>query len=130
MNLKRDCKRCGVESDHQLARNQTMSGAVQVGLLCCKCRGWTVDRKGRLWIPLAEVRSTGIEPAELPVANAIAPDMRCARCGSRGVELHHWAPRALFGADADAWPKDYLCRPCHEEWHESVTPQLLAREAS
>ena len=37
---------------------------------------------------------------------------------------------ALFGADADAWPKDYLCRPCHEEWHESVTPQLLAREAS
>ena len=51
---------------------------------------------------------------------------RCAKCGARGAERHHWAPRAIFGQDAaETWPKDFLCLACHEEWHRLVTPQWV-----
>ena len=48
----------------------------------------------------------------------------CRVCGIHEVELHHWAPRALFGDDADLWPMDFLCRECHSRWHTAVTPTL------
>ena len=49
----------------------------------------------------------------------------CARCGVVGpTESHHWAPRHLFGADADSWPMSDLCGPCHKRWHEVVTPKM------
>lgn len=43
----------------------------------------------------------------------------CVRCAaSTGTELHHWAPVGIFGFDdAESWPKDYLCRECHTQWH-------------
>lgn len=43
----------------------------------------------------------------------------CERCGSAaGTQLHHWAPRAIFGArEADRWPTANLCPPCHSLWH-------------
>lgn len=45
----------------------------------------------------------------------------CARCGSSGTEMHHWAPREIFGFDdAETWPQDPLCRPCHTEWHRRM----------
>jgi hypothetical protein len=44
----------------------------------------------------------------------------CERCGSPdGTQLHHWAPYAIF-ADADAWPKSWLCQPCHSTWHGAM----------
>ena len=55
---------------------------------------------------------------------------RCARCGSRGAEEHHWAPQAIFGKDeANRWPKDFLCKPCHDEWHRLVTPELVTGDS-
>lgn len=62
---------------------------------------------------------------ELPV---LMPDFtdRCAVCGSRGAERHHWAPKAIFGTnECEQWPKDYLCKKCHDKWHKLVTPQLV-----
>lgn len=46
----------------------------------------------------------------------------CERCGeSKGVELHHWAPRNTFGwEDAETWPVANLCRDCHHEWHRRM----------
>ena len=44
----------------------------------------------------------------------------CEHCGAPGVELHHWAPRMVFGAEADDWPTGDLCPPCHAEWHERM----------
>jgi hypothetical protein len=38
--------------------------------------------------------------------------------------LHHWAPRHLFGDECDGWPLAFLCRPCHVEWHQRVTPDM------
>ena len=48
---------------------------------------------------------------------------RCVVCGARGAEMHHWAPRAIFGKDeCEQWPKDFLCKSCHDLWHLKVTP--------
>lgn len=44
----------------------------------------------------------------------------CRVCGKRGVELHHWAPKALFGDEAEVWPQDFLCRACHTRWHQTI----------
>jgi len=80
----------------------------------------------RLFIPREEVeaRLTLERIALLPV---IMPpfEARCPVCGDRGTELHHWAPVAMFGrSEADKWPKDYLCKTHHDDWHRTVTPQL------
>lgn len=47
----------------------------------------------------------------------------CAVCGALGTEIHHWAPRAVFGpVEADIWPTSYLCPDCHTEWHRRMGP--------
>lgn len=122
---ERACERCKATTMHALTRNRTLNGAAQVGLRCEACDGWTKDRRGRLWIPVAELEAAGIAVDELPIATGPGPDVRCQRCHARGAEQHHWAPRALFGDRADSWPKDWLCKPCHDEWHQIVTPQLV-----
>lgn len=42
-------------------------------------------------------------------------------CTNTGHERHHWAPVAVFGATADAWPTSLLCREHHQEWHRAMT---------
>jgi hypothetical protein len=45
----------------------------------------------------------------------------CVRCGGFGTELHHFAPRALFGQEeADLWPTAWLCSGCHDYWHRMM----------
>ena len=53
---------------------------------------------------------------DLRTGGAVEP---CARCEStEGTQLHHWAPRAIFGSrEADRWPTAHLCPPCHSLWH-------------
>lgn len=55
---------------------------------------------------------------------------QCVRCGGyERVEWHHWAPYHLF-SDANDWPCSPLCRRCHTEWHNVVTPNMhLVRRA-
>jgi hypothetical protein len=48
----------------------------------------------------------------------------CAVCGTLGAEVHHWAPRHLFGDEADDWPVALLCVKCHKRWHDLVTPDM------
>ena len=49
-----------------------------------------------------------------------AQPQQCKRCRTWGpVEIHHWAPHALF-ADHMAWPTAPLCRRCHDEWHRTL----------
>ena len=66
----------------------------------------------------------GIVGEEIP--ELVNPGLaRCARCGTHGAELHHWAPQALFD-DAHFWPMSRLCRQCHMLWHSVVTPSLVS----
>ena len=44
----------------------------------------------------------------------------CQVCGGWGTEIHHWAPRELFGVEADHWPTAWLCRVCHQRWHDVI----------
>lgn len=49
----------------------------------------------------------------------------CTVCGVTGsTELHHWAPKHLFGDEAYKWPTANLCRECHLKWHKIVTPNM------
>lgn len=52
----------------------------------------------------------------------------CAVCGSSDVELHHFAPTHLFGSESDKWPKAYLCRKHHKQWHDLVTPNMCVKK--
>lgn len=56
------------------------------------------------------------------------PDRECAHkdCTEFVVEKHHWAPRHLF-ADADRWPKAYLCPYHHRLWHEKISDHYNIR---
>ena len=63
---------------------------------------------------------------DLPLVDDYRKDAEpCARCGSKiGTEYHHWAPKHLF-SDPDKWPGSYLCKSCHKEWHDVVTPNMV-----
>jgi hypothetical protein len=90
-----------------------------------ECHWWVESKLGGIWIPKETLVANGVDLSLVRVVEVLeAP--RCARCGARGAEEHHWAPRAIFGKEsADDWPKDFLCKACHDEWHRRVTPQLV-----
>lgn len=49
----------------------------------------------------------------------------CAVCGEPATELHHWAPRAIFGKqEAERWPRSWLCAGHHEQWHIGMNAAL------
>ena len=49
----------------------------------------------------------------------------CVVCGQPASELHHWAPRAVFGkAEAEAWPRSWLCAGHHQQWHNAMRVAL------
>lgn len=54
----------------------------------------------------------------------------CERCGYWGTEVHHWAPREVFGRDAESWPTSHLCRECHQEWHRRMNEHASQRRAA
>lgn len=105
------------ECEHEnttLGRNVLVSGASAVWERCDDC-GANVSGPG-MW------RSYSGDVEALPVFD----DRRrsrppCVRCGAWGTELHHWAPRAVFGElEAELWPTAYLCRDCHASWHSAM----------
>ena len=78
------------------------------------------------WVPHDYLTEHSVDVSTLEVIQ----DQRrrtppCRVCGKRGAELHHWAPRHLFGAEADLWPTDYLCKSCHQLWHHHVENALV-----
>lgn len=51
-------------------------------------------------------------------------NIECEVCKKPEAELHHFAPKHLFGKEATKWPTAYLCRQCHQRWHDLVTPNM------
>lgn len=50
---------------------------------------------------------------------------QCEVCFSEEkLELHHFAPKHLFGDESDKWPVAFLCVPCHSKWHKFATPSM------
>lgn len=109
------------------ALRRAANGSLQVTWQCLTCSYRSSALPHEL---LAEL---GVDIRALPIREDYAG--LYARCVVRGceaedVELHHFAPRAIFGADAESWPQGYLCVRHHREWGERVTPQLNRRAAS
>lgn len=46
-------------------------------------------------------------------------------CNMTAIEWNHYAPRALFGEDADRWPIGPLCRMHHQTWHAGLEGRLM-----
>jgi hypothetical protein len=102
----------------QLSLTIAGNGGYQVRPWCDECGRWATGS-----VPLATLRARGIEPAELQLVD----DYRglLGRCSHRGcereaVEDHHFAPLAVFGPEADDWPRGLLCVEHHVEWHRRV----------
>jgi hypothetical protein len=93
----------------------------------CNCNPptWLMKK----FAPLAEFSAeaiTNMREWDEVVPGAKDEHRECAHCGKVGrVECHHWAPKHLF-ADADQWPQSYLCGPCHQLWHATMTPSMSA----
>lgn len=50
-------------------------------------------------------------------------------CGRIDTQLHHFAPRHLFGYECEDWPTAYLCMEHHLMWHRlTMTGMYAIRE--
>jgi hypothetical protein len=120
------CTGCKALVTGFLHRQFSESGAETFLWRCGVC-----DQKGCFGQPFFIAKNTirlHLTEEQIELLPIIMPHLysRCGRCGARGCEEHHWAPIAIFGQEeADKWPKDFLCKTCHDEWHRMVTPQLV-----
>ena len=114
----RDCLRCKKITTQEIHMHISRSGAEGFAWRCQTCRFWTAKKGGGIWIPVEELRSFKVEIEALPVICDLGE--RCAVCGKRGTELHHWFPQAINQELADKFPKDWLCVEHHREWHDAL----------
>lgn len=57
------------------------------------------------------------------------PDDICEVCGRLGTEVHHWAPREIFGLASYRWPTSKLCTTCHRKWHRMMNAERARSNA-
>lgn len=121
------CSHCKTETQFLLHMQLMHSGARHFMWVCSGCKRH--PGAGPLYISAEKVvaKLSVHQMDSLPV---IMPGLsnRCAVCGRREAELHHWAPTGIFGKESGDWPKDYLCKEHHDLWHLKVTPQLVREE--
>jgi protein-arginine kinase activator protein McsA len=102
------------------------NGSTNFLWVCSHCKRGNPTKDREQFISKEKVLAR-LSPAEISALPILMPQFynRCVVCGDRDCELHHWSPRAIFGAECENWPKDYLCKSCHAKWHKIVTPQLV-----
>jgi hypothetical protein len=99
------------------------NGARHVYEGCAVCGAPTAPGQ---WLSCDEV-----DAGTLPVAvDRRYQNPPCVVCGTWGTELHHWAPRAVFGDESHHWPTAWLCPGCHADWHRRITQRESVRPAS
>lgn len=106
------CCRCGGQHIRRV-KNRIGNGSYQVFDLCLAC-----ERNARgngISLPHYQVEALDL----IPLYQDYTKDSPvCEVCGSmEGTELHHFAPQHIFKTEAEKWPKSYLCKKCHDEWH-------------
>lgn len=116
-----DCQYCNTKRTLRLVRNITNSGVSQVFWECQICK--RNANGGGQYISHDKIIKYGLPLLTIPVVQDYRTDI-CAVCGQPGTELHHFAPRFIFGDDCEQWPKVYLCREHHAHWHALVTPNM------
>lgn len=119
-----NCPHCGLYVDVAMYRQYNTNSRVWV----CEACGQSVSNEAvnggkGFWIKADFM--PGYKASQLPVYTpSYTRHRRCFVCGADEAELHHFAPRAYYGKDCERWPKAYLCKRHHDEWHSVVTPGL------
>lgn len=124
----RHCMRCEADNPVILVRNITTSGVSQVYWQCQVCKKSTT--KPMQYIHHKRVEMYGLDVNQIPVIEDYSkdgPPCDVRGCENRGTEVHHVAPRHLFGDNADSWPTINLCKLHHDEWHKKVTPNMAGK---
>lgn len=132
MSTVPSCKHCNKKKTVKLRKQYAANGAEQYMWYCLACDK-PVDSQ-RPFIKKSLVISwvkQGRLPSfeSVPVVNDYRDNAACVVCGAIGAEWHHWLPQCFYD-DVDNhvdWPGAYLCKPCHDEWHEIVTWYLPGR---
>jgi len=119
------CKHCKTTSLCELRASINAGGHRMAQWICTECN--RPPRSGQ-WIAHQKLIKFGIDIAKIKIYDDAAGEVCCRKCGALFGEYHHWAPRHLFGDDADKWPGDYLCQKCHREWHNVMTPDMSRKE--
>lgn len=127
LSKKLDCKFCNRTGSARLVRKINSFGSSLVYWECTLCNENAMGSAH--WLPHDPIRKYGINIDEIPIVEDYRVQT-CSVCGTLGAQLHHWAPRYLFGDEADKWPLTYLCVPCHIRWHNLVTPEMYKHRIS
>ncbi|MFA5376913.1 MAG: hypothetical protein WC455_14280 [Dehalococcoidia bacterium] len=125
LTTSKHCARCGRVTQATLVRTIVSNGTSQVWWKCEA--GHAIDNP-RKNIAHEKIVAYGVSIESIPVEKTYSVEL-CEVCGRPGVEVHHWAPRHLFGDECDSWPKSNLCKACHAKWHALVTPNMSKRNA-
>lgn len=107
------CPECGWHEAWEVVKCKNQGGSIQY-LYMFSCGYRTTH-----FIPKKVVLAAGIEAREVEPRR---PRHKCEVCRADGAENHHWAPFHFFGDEGDHWPQSFLCRSCHQRWHDFVTP--------
>jgi len=122
---ERYCHRCKEKTLVYLVRSIAANGSINIYWECQKHKGGV--SKSAQFISHKKIIDAGYDINELPVVSDYRGHEKCVVCGKPNIELHHFAPRHLFGDDCEKWPKAYLCKECHALWHRLVTPDMCRR---
>lgn len=120
------CRNCKTATIWRLHISRFVNGSSHFVWVCSVCdRPVASNAASGIYIPHDRVLEH-LTVGEINALPLLMPDLsaRCVVCGDRNCELHHWAPRHLFGEECEKWPKDYLCVKCHARWHELLTPNM------
>ena len=86
---------------------------------CAACRCYRRAPGAPTWIARHLLGATAEQLAALPVIPR--QHKECPICKrTELLETHHLAPRAIFGAEAGAWPTVDVCGDCHMRWHRCM----------
>lgn len=106
---RRECEENG-HGSMIMGRIITRSGVIRAVRFCVLC--FDMD-SNQVKMPY--------NPTRLPIVRDNRdPSDLCEVCGRVGVEVHHWAPTAIFGLESYRWPTSNLCTSCHRKWHRMM----------
>lgn len=126
------CNHCGKSKSVKLRRQFAGNGAQQFTWYCLDCdkvannqSPWIKKSLIEQWIKSGRLPS--IE--SIPVIHDYRENHSCEVCHAIGAEYHHWFPQCFYDdiSDHNDWPGSYLCKDCHDKWHEIVTWYLPGR---
>jgi hypothetical protein len=101
----------------EIIRLQTSNLQYQIRAYCLKCKTSSNLVLPKKWFTEKQLAGLRLKPS-----GGYDPDGsldECEHCHCLAFcERHHWAPRELFGVEADRWPTANLCQDCHVIWHQ------------